>query len=225
MAIKIWKFSLFAIFVVISVGCESPTTIPGDRTISSSAGRSSPRVEIFRGLGGYMPGAKKLQERLSEHEIASKTWLGDNAASAAKQILERQSLAKDGDQSPIILLGYATGGGATKKVARILKQHGVHVDAIILIDPSFFEPVPKNVRYCYVAYRPEFWQMWNSIMRGNPVKLESAEHTKLTHVNLKTADNGEGRLRGESHITITNNDWVQDLLTKEVLRIAESADE
>ena len=172
-----------------------------------------------------MPGSKKLQERLSEHKIASKTWLGDNAASAARQILERQSLSAGRDQSPIILLGYATGGGATRKVARTLMEQDVYVDAIILIDPSFFEPVPKNVRYCYVAYRPEFWQMWNSIMRGNPVKLESAEHTKLTHVNLKTADNGEGRLRGESHITITNNDWVQDLLTKEIIRIVESANE
>jgi hypothetical protein len=110
-------------------------------------------------------------------------------------------------------MGYATGGGGVRHVAEDLARHGLCVDAIILIDPSFFEPVPRNVRYCFVAYRPEVWQSWNSIMRGNPVRTESPE-TSVQLVNLEESDT-LGLLQARSHLTITTDAWVQEILAQQ----------
>lgn len=114
-------------------------------------------------------------------------------------------------------MGYATGGGGTRKVALDLAEYGVCVDAIILIDPSFFEPVPHNVRYCFVAYKPAVLQSWNPIMRGLPVRVESTQ----TVVNLLNLDEHAppGVLHGENHLTITTNDWIQELLVQQAAAV------
>ena len=75
---------------------------------------------------------------------------------------------------------------------------------------------PSNVCYCFVAYRPELMQKWNSIMRGNPVKVES-DQTVVVKVNLTESDK-IGALEDVSHLTITSNDWVQRILVREALR-------
>jgi hypothetical protein len=115
-----------------------------------------------------------------------------------------------GDCSPIVLLGYATAGGGTMRVADDLAEHGIQIDAVILIDPSFFEPVRKNVRYCFVAYNPVLCQQWNPIMRGEPVRVESC-CTVVNKVNLEEND-PHGMLNGHNHLTITTCDWVQRIL-------------
>ena len=203
--------TIFVLIVICGLsGCATNETVSpsiGGKSSVIHPADSERHVDIFRGLGGYMSGRAQLQERLSDCGISSTTWLSAQSGQVAKQILDRRA---GGDDSPIVLLGYAVGGGRTRQVATILKKHGVDVDATILIDPSFFEPVPSNVRYCFVAYRPEIWQKWNSIMRGNPVKAES-DRTVVVQMNL-TEEDQQGVLFGESHLTITSNDWVQEIL-------------
>jgi hypothetical protein len=176
--------------------------------------RPQPHVEIFRGLGGYMPGSEGLQERLAARGISSTTSCNVSAHCVARRILERRAR---GDQSPIVLMGYAVGGGGTRKVAKDLAENGVRVDAVILIDPSFFEPVPRNVRYCFVAYKPEVWNYWNPIQLGHPVRVESTE-TVVNRVNLEeTAP--PGVLEGECHLTITTNEWIQEILVHQAAAV------
>lgn len=167
-----------------------------------------PHVDIFRGLGGYMPGVECWQERLAARGISSTVWHDCACHRVARRIVERRA---QGDTSPIVLMAYATGGGSTRHVALDLAQHGICVDAIILLEPSFFEPVPRNVRFCFAAYKPEPLQMWNSLMRGNPVRVEACAATIARRVNLKEIAPC-GVLRGENHLTITANAWVQELL-------------
>jgi hypothetical protein len=157
-----------------------------------------------------MPGSDRLQQRLAACGVSSSVSCGAAAHAVPRRILERHAR---GNRSPIVLMGYATGGGAVKKVAEDLAQHGLCVDAIILLDPSFFEPVPRNVRYCFVAYRPEVWQSWNSIMRGNPVRTESPQ-TIVRLVNLEENDL-QGLMQTRSHLAITTDDWVQEILVQQ----------
>lgn len=217
-------FSVALLLLVVGTlfvfsGCATNQTkvTAGGKSVSHST-NGVRHVHIFRGLAGVLPGGKALQERLEDHEISSTIWWNANASSAARNILDRRT---KGDRSAVVLMGYAVGGGGTKRVAEILGRNGVNVDALILIDPSFFEPVPPNVETCFVAHRPEVWQKWNSIMRGNPVRAESGE-TEVIQVNLTEAD-GEGALAGESHITITGNEWVQGILVREATRAFEKA--
>jgi hypothetical protein len=193
--------------------CGLHETIAGDGS-ALPALRPQPHVEIFRGLGGYMPGSDSLQERLAARGILSTTWLDCSSHRVARRILERRA---QGDEGPIVLMGYATGGGATRQVAIDLARHGICVDAIILLEPSFFEPVPRSVGYCFVAYKPEPLQMWNSLMRGNPVRIESTG-TVVQRVNLKHSA-PPGVLCGENHLTITANEWVQELLVEQAAAV------
>ncbi|MDF1812106.1 MAG: hypothetical protein P1V20_07825 [Verrucomicrobiales bacterium] len=197
--------------------CEMPLT-SGGKSSAFNAVDSGRHVDIFRGLGGYMKGREQLQARLAECGISSTTWLSADAKQVAKRIPQRRSR---GDLSPVVLMGYATGGSGTRQVATILKQHDIEVDTVILIDPSFFEPVPCNVRHCFVAYRPEIWQKWNSIMRGNPVITES-DRTKITKINLTEKD-FEGALSDDSHLAITSDPWVQSILVSEAVKATASS--
>jgi thioesterase domain-containing protein len=157
-----------------------------------------------------MPGSDRLQQRLAACGLSSTISCGAAAHAVSRRILERRAR---GNPCPIVLMGYATGGGGVKTVAEDLARHGLCVDAIILLDPSFFEPVPRNVRYCFVAYRPEVWQSWNSIMRGNPVRTESPR-TVVRLVNLEESDS-LGLMQTQSHLTITLDDWVQEILVQQ----------
>jgi hypothetical protein len=174
---------------------------------------SRPHVDIFKGLCGYMPGSDCLQQRLAARGISSTTWRNRSAHRVTCRILERRA---QGDLSPIVLMGYATGGGGTRRVALELAEHGVCVDAIILLEPSFFEPVPSNVRFCFVAYKPEPLQKWNSLMRGNPVKVESTA-TLVQRVNLEEI--APASVLQENHLTITGNAWVQELLVAQAAAV------
>jgi hypothetical protein len=161
-----------------------------------------------------MPGSDRLQQRLAACGISSSVSCGAAAHSVSRRILERRAR---GDRCPIVLMGYATGGGGVKHVAEDLAREGICVDAIMLLDPSFFEPVPRNVRYCFVAYRPEVCQMWNSIMRGNPVRTESPT-TFVRLVNLEESDS-QGMMQTRSHLTITTDDWVQEILVQQAVSV------
>ncbi|MBW3599780.1 MAG: hypothetical protein KY475_21235 [Planctomycetes bacterium] len=176
--------------------------------------RHHPHVEIFRGLGGYMPGSDRWQQRLAARGISSTVSCSSAAHIATQRILERRAA---GNRCPIVLMGYATGGGGVKRASEGLAKHGVCVDAIILLDPSFFEPVPGNVRYCFVAYRPEVLQSWNSIMRGNPVRTESPG-TFVQLVNLEEND-PLGLMTTRSHLTITTDEWVQAILVQQAAAV------
>ncbi len=194
-------------------GCAfHKSTLCGQQACSTMPAR--PHVEIVRGLAGYMPGVDELQCRLAARGITSTTACCASAHQVSQRLLDRRAR---GDQSPIVLMGYAVGGGGVRKVARDLAEHGVCVDAIILIDPSFFEPVPRNVRYAFVAYRPETCQKWNPIMRGCPVRVES-NATVVNKVNLDESA-PQGVLDGECHLTITSNAWVQELLANEAAAV------
>jgi hypothetical protein len=161
-----------------------------------------------------MPGSDRLQEKLAACGVASSISCGVEAHSVSRRILQRRA---QGNRCPIVIMGYATGGGGVKLVANDLAQHGVCVDAIVLLDPSFFEPVPRNVRYCFVALRPEVCQMWNPIMRGAAVRTESPT-TFVRLVNLRELDT-TGMMQTDSHLTITTDEWVQDLLVQQVVSV------
>ena len=202
----------------IAAGCAHQHASTGHATTPCAAeygeGVYAPHVEIIRGLGGYMPGSGQLQERLAACGITSNVTCGIHSHRIARRILERRA---SGDWTPIVLIGYATAGHGTMVVADDLAAHGIGVDAVILLEPSFFEPVRSNVHYCFVAYKPEPLQQWNPIMRGLPVRVESPA-THVTLINLETIDPGD-RLEGYNHLTITTNPWVQQLLVAEAAAV------
>jgi hypothetical protein len=196
---------------LLSAGCAHHRLTTRSATLNRHAtygdGVYGPHVEIIRGLGGYMPGSDQLQQRLAARGISSNVSCGIRSHGIARRILARRG---SGDGSPIVLIAYATGAHGTMVVADDLAEHGISVDAVILLEPSFFEPVRSNVRYCFVAYKPEPLQQWNAIMRGLPVRVASPA-TRVTLVNLETIDPGD-RLDHKNHLTITTDDWVQQLL-------------
>ncbi len=164
-----------------------------------------------------MPGSDRLQERLAACGISSNISCGIHARRVAEEILARR---KGGNCCPIVLMGYATAGGGTMVIADQLAEHGMCVDAVILLEPSFFEPVRSNVRYCFVAYKPEPLQQWNPIMRGLPVRVESPA-TLVRLVNLENIDPGN-RLDDHNHLTITTDEWVQQLLVAQAVAVFRS---
>ena len=159
-----------------------------------------------------MPGSGKLQDRLAACGISSTVSWGIESHRIAERILARR---RAGNCAPIVLMAYATGGHGTAVVADDLAEQGISVDAVILLEPSFFEPVRSNVRYCFVALKPEPLQQWNPIMRGLPVQVECPT-TRVAFVNLEEIDPCD-RLDDRNHLTITTDDWVQGLLVAQAV--------
>jgi len=189
-------------------------TAPGcaaNKSMTACGGCAGRHVEIFAGLGGYMQGSEQIQQKLARRGICSHVSWNPQAHQVSRRILARRAR---GDCGPIVLAGYATGGHGVMQVASDLAACNVRVDAVILIDPSFFEPVCSNVDCCFVAYRPEYLQYWNPIMRGLPVKVAS-NRTQVVKVNLRELDR-QGRMDRISHVTITSDEWVQDILVNRV---------
>jgi hypothetical protein len=88
----------------------------------SNGATCGPHVEILRGLGGYMPGVRRLQQKLAACGISSTTTCSELSGRVSRRILARRAR---GDCSPIVLVGYATAGGGTMRVADDLAEHAM----------------------------------------------------------------------------------------------------
>jgi len=168
-----------------------------------------PHVEILRGIAGYWPHAKRFQQELASRGITSTVSYCELYPLVAQRLIDRK---RQNPCLPVVIVGYSLGANHAVRVARRLQKEGVAVDALVLLETTYEDTIPANVRRCFNVYKPRPLDEI-PFMRGIPLAADSYG-TQLTNYNLRIHD--DGRYRGENHLTLCFNDDVHRLLADAV---------
>jgi hypothetical protein len=147
-------------------------------------------VYCMRGwLGIFSTGMDALADEIDKQvgapavSVADEEWIR-----LAWWIKDQQQ--KGFTNEPLVLLGHSWGADDMIRVATYLKEQGMTVDLLVLIDPVTPPKVPTNVKRVYCIYKshPEtddvpFW-------RGVPAAVEDPRVTPIVNINLRTTNVG-----------------------------------
>ena len=147
------------------VGC-STTGYVGDRHTARCG-----NVFVVRGLVGYWPHVEDLAADLRQQGLSPTVVYGAERKRLAEKI--DQTRAAGHLNGPVVLVGYSLGANDAIKLAKDLGNRGIDVDALILVDPTYYDSVPSNVRYCYNLYQSHPRTDWIPMFRG--VSIEAAD--------------------------------------------------
>ena len=173
---------VLAYCVIGVVGC-STTGYVGDR--------DTPRcgnVFVVRGLVGYWPQVERLAADLRQQGLCPVVVYGAERKRLAVKIHEARCEGRL--SGPVVLAGYSLGANDAIKLAKDLGNRGIDVDALILVDPTYYDSIPGNVRYCYNLYQSRPSTDWMPLFRGVPV---TPAHPDTCLVNYDVRDHDKCR--------------------------------
>ena len=140
-------------------------------------------VYCMRGwLGIFSTGMDALAQKID-------TQVGVPAVSVADEewLRLRTWLVEEHDKGaiaePLVLLGHSYGADDSIRVAKTLKEHGIAVDLLVLIDPVTPPAVPDNVSRVFCVYKSHPLTDWYPAWRGVPATVE--KWVRLNHASSK----------------------------------------
>lgn len=169
---------LLSLLLVGLAGCSST----GTPTVGTNAPGRSGRIYLVRGiLTPVCLGVDKLNKELQAEGLASSVHSYLQAGEIAGAI-ERSR--REGNNEPIILIGYSTGCGTVFSIARRLERSNIPVDLLVTIEPlpASDSRVPSNVRTCLNYYQRGKTAL--PLLSGRPVTAENPQATSLVNVNF-----------------------------------------
>jgi hypothetical protein len=169
-------------------------------------------VYLVRGLCGYWPGAHWLSKRLERCGIDNRVIFCKESAGVACAL--EQDVGCEGNDEPIVIIGYSLGANEAIKMCQRLDNAGVTVASLILIDCPYRDSIPPNVLRCLNVYRSRPATDWIPMFRGLPICAESCE-TDLQNVDTRFEDIGCAPWT-ISHFTICADHAVHAVVAQEV---------
>jgi len=118
-------------------------------------------------------------------------------------------------KDPLVLLGHSWGADDQIRVAQYLKDAGITVDLLVLIDPVTPPKVPTNVKRVYCVYKSHPTTDWFPFWRGVPADVEDPRKTPLENINLRTANLGFDTSQ-VGHVNIEKSDLVHKMVIDEI---------
>lgn len=93
------------------------------------------------------------------------------------------------DQRPLVLVGHSFGADDSLRVAEKLQTVGLHVNLVILLDPTSPPSVPDNVDKCINYYIPGWaGDVLPQYLAGNPIDVDPGNtHTVLLNEEVGPA--------------------------------------
>ncbi len=117
----------------------------------------------------------------------------------------------------LVLIGHSHGGDLAVKAARLLQEHGIEVQLLVLLDASLPRPIPANVDFAVHYYLVPTTFMFH---RGPRDSLEPGNtHTRLTNV----AVGSEGDVpsaRDIDHLTISDSVAIHRMISRRMAAAA-----
>ena len=191
--------------MLLALGVAFVAGAPSRALARSKPGKGA-TVYIVRGINGYFPNLNRIvNEKFESRGLVVIDCRVNQRARAAQEIIA--SHRAGGLPHGVMLVGYSAGGPASIDIATDLKEAGVPIRLLFLIEtvrPNL--AVPANVEGCFNLYHSP------SIVFG-PVRAVSAK-TKI--FNCKARKNA-GFGMGYSHFTIPWVDGVHELVAEEVV--------
>ena len=204
---RLWAILLAVVVSASACGCNLlPPPLVRERYADNNP--NAPHVYVLRGSVGIFPGAYDFQDVLAAHGIASTMTYCEAWPRVARQIIEER---QSGCCHPIVLVGYSKGATASIHIARELEDEGIDVDAIVILEGCHHRLIPRNVRYCFNAYKPAYIPR----LYGLPVEAECDE-TWIVNYNLLEHD-CNGHIATLRHLSLPRDYCIHSLLTEQVL--------
>ena len=166
---------------------------PLDRTVGTqqvSHYQRAGHVYCMRGwLGIFSTGMDALAEEIDRQVGAPSVSVADEEWLRLQGWLIEQH--KKGEiQEPLVLLGHSWGADDMIRVCQQLKDQGISVDLLVLLDPVTPPLVPTNVKRVYCVYKSHpatdavpFW-------RGVPAAVKDPKITPIVNIDLRLANVG-----------------------------------
>jgi hypothetical protein len=178
---------------------------------------SRPNVVVLRGIIGYWPFIEPFEKGLCAEGICPTTALAEGYPQVANEIEEGRRSGRW--QGPLVIVGYSSGANCALKLCRDLGGRGITVDKLVLLEASYRDLVPENVRQCVNIYKSQPATDWIPIFRGIPLCAES-DGTDLENRDIHYEPYAHGFLN--HHLTICANPVVQRMMIDEVLETIDS---
>jgi len=201
-------------------GCMDITgrgAAPLNKTIGPAT-QTYPRVGhvyCMRGwLGIFSTGMDSLADKIDHDVGAPSVSVADEEWRRLKGWIIREHKAGQMAE-PLVLLGHSWGADDMIRVCDELKEAGISVDLLLLLDPVTPPPVPTNVKRCVVIYKSHPGSDAVPFWRGVPAMAADPNITPLTNIDLRTADVGFDTTVID-HINIEKSVAVHNMVMDEV---------
>lgn len=192
---------------------------PLARTVDDAQREAHTRVGYvycMRGwLGIFSTGMDTLAEKIDTKVGAPAVSVADEEWGRLQDWLIKQHDEGHINEGPLVLLGHSWGADDQIRVAQTLKEHGISVDLLILIDPVTPPPVPDNVKRVYCVYYSHPLSDSVPFWRGVPATVANPAKTPLTNIDLRTTEVGFDT-SVINHVNIEAVDGVHNMVMKQI---------
>ena len=204
-------------------GCADFTAgfAPLDRTVDLTTVQAHSRagkVYCARGwLGIFSTGMMQLADRINTKEGITAISTADMEYWRLQDWLVEQH-KKGTINEPLVLLGHSWGADDMVRVSERLKQEGISVDLLVLIDPVAPPAAPANVKRVYCVYKSHPETDAVPLWRGVAASVKDATATQLVNIDLRTAD-VPFDTKAISHPEVDKVEGVHDMCIEEIKKV------
>ena len=214
------RYFFLTALVTISLflaGCSMHPPQHGEETSSKAEQNLPGDVYLLKGLFNiFSLGMDDIGENLQEKGLKAGVYAGPSWRSLAGQIVEIRAQAEQ--DTLLVISGHSYGADDAIRLARALNQHGVVVDALVLVDPTTPPKIPVNVRRCINIYRSQPATDWMPWLRGVPVEGEN-QSTLVINRDLRTSGQHEDLLEDVNHFNIEDIPAIQEMVVEEIVAV------
>jgi hypothetical protein len=193
---KTLSSSLCIALALLLCGCMDMTgrgPAPLERTVDASARKVSPRVGYvycMRGwLGIFSEGMDALADKINTQVGAPAVSVANEEWVKLRQWIVDKKHAGELNEGPLVLLGHSYGADDMIRTCQYLKDEGIDVDLLVLLDPVTPPAVPNNVKRVYCLYFSHPLTDWYPAWRGVPATVADPA-TPITNIDLRVTDVG-----------------------------------
>lgn len=188
--------------------------------LPSRESTSRTNILLLRGfLNSYSLGLDRLAEEMRALNLNPTIVEWPLWETAAQKIVSDHAGRSDG--SAYMLVGHSYGADDAVRVARYLKDRGLEVQLLVLLDATAPDPIPDNVVRCIHHYNP--WlpgDLVPDFFSGNPVVAEKGNtRTQISNRLFNQEALGDG-VGCANHFSMDANQLMHNLVIAEALQLA-----
>jgi hypothetical protein len=217
--------------ILTSIGCVAVASMfcgcmdmtgrgpaPLERTVDTSTRKERPRVGYvycMRGwLGIFSEGMDALAEKIDTQVGAPAVSVANEEWTKLRGWIVDQKKSGALEDGPLVLLGHSYGADDMIRTCQYLKDEGISVDLLVLLDPVTPPAVPNNVKRVYCLYFSHPLTDWYPAWRGVPATVADPA-TPITNIDLRVTDVGFDTSR-INHPNIEKVEGVHNLIMEEI---------
>lgn len=162
------------------------------------------QIVLLRGLANvFSRGMDEMSATLTGHGFSPRLINHRGWQNAADTLAQNY---RNGNTSPIIVIGHSLGANAAFRIAKRLQSQNIPVAYLAVFDPTQALAVPANV--------DTFVNFYQNNGMGRPARFSPTRHKSKVNLNLTTSP-------GLTHTNIDQSRRLQDIVINRILQITE----